>query len=87
MQQLLYEERFGAENFELLKDSSKTEKLNLKQKCFIQITSVRPYFDAEDLARRSLGFQRNSNLSACVVLMVLASVVVAVIRFSQLRQS
>ena len=61
----VYVKRFGtADSVEILRDSRKPSELKLdtNNKNYIQVTSVQPYFDANDLAERINFFDKNNNL-------------------------
>jgi hypothetical protein len=61
----VYAKRFGGlDTVEILRDSRKPSELKLdtNNKNYIQVTSVQPFFDANDLAERINFFDKNNNL-------------------------
>ncbi|XP_041482460.1 dedicator of cytokinesis protein 9-like isoform X7 [Lytechinus variegatus] len=61
--QALFSEKFGSENVQLIRDSSKVNIDTLKPNiAYIQVTFVKPYFDERELAERRTIFERSNNI-------------------------
>ena len=59
-----YSDRFGPDNFEIIKDSNSVDVSKLKpEKAYIQITYVEPYFEVYEQKDRVTSFEKNFKLS------------------------
>lgn len=60
----IFADYVGADRLELIKDSKPVDRRKLQpNKAYIQVTSVKPYFTAAELAERRTDFERNHNVS------------------------
>ena len=61
--QRFYGEKFGQDNFEVIKDSDAVEREKLDpNKAYVQLTYVEPYFDEYEMKDRITYFDKNYNL-------------------------
>ncbi|RXG71099.1 Dedicator of cytokinesis protein 7 [Armadillidium vulgare] len=61
-----FSERFGDENFEIIKDSNSVDMSKLKpEKAYVQITYVEAYFDVHEESERITSFEKNYKISMC----------------------
>lgn len=59
----LFAHYVGAEKLELIKDSKQVDRRSLLvDKAYIQITAVKPYFTAAELAERPTDFERHHDI-------------------------
>lgn len=66
--QNFYAERFGSDNVIIIKDSNVVDLNSLNSdKAYIQITYVEPYFEQFELRYRQTHFDKNFNISKCIV--------------------
>ena len=62
--QSFYCDRFGEENFSIIKDSNSVDVTKLDpDKAYVQITYVEPHFDDYELKNRRTSFEKNYNIS------------------------